>query len=139
MAGLVLFLFAVAAAASLRRYVSRRAVHVHDDEGRHVVPGAALGWRTLGIAAALLALLLMLATSVRVVPVGHALVIFNTVTRSFRVGRHGRPRRTRRWRRSPWRRETDRGRSNMHAPRSESVAMPYVRIRTWRSSCPLRG
>src|SRR5437762_455104 len=89
MAGLVLFLVVITVALAVWRSVSRRAVHVHDGEGHPLVPGMALGARAIGIAAGLLVLLLILTTSIRVVPVGHALVIFNTVTKSFRLGRQG--------------------------------------------------
>jgi regulator of protease activity HflC (stomatin/prohibitin superfamily) len=45
--------------------------------------------RTAGIVGGSIVVLLLLLTSFRVVPVGHALVIFNTVTKSFRLGRQG--------------------------------------------------
>jgi prohibitin 2 len=73
-----------------RAIQSRAHPHVHDAEGRRIAPdlGADLG-RTLGVAGVGLLLFVLLATSIRVVPVGHALVIFNTVTKGFRLGRQG--------------------------------------------------
>jgi prohibitin 2 len=65
----------------------RRGLDVRDAEGRRVRAGwpGSIG----GTLAALVLLLVLLVSSVRVVPVGHALVIFNTVTKSFRLGPQG--------------------------------------------------
>ena len=73
------------------RVAARRfGPQVHDAEG-HRIPtrGAADGARVLATIVAPLLILIVLATSFRVVPVGHALVIFNTLTRSFRLARQG--------------------------------------------------
>lgn len=65
----------------------RRGLDVRDAEGRRVRAGwpGSIG----GTLAALVLLLVLLVSSVRVVPVGHALVIFNTVTKSFRLAPQG--------------------------------------------------
>jgi len=91
MAGLFFFLFFLVVALILWRVLSRRgSVHVHDNEGRRL-PATSPGdvARMIGVVAGPLVLLIVLATSFRVVPVGHALVIFNTVTKTFRLGRQG--------------------------------------------------
>jgi prohibitin 2 len=78
----VAFLFARIAA-------QRRNFEVRDSDGRRLpgpMPNLA---RLVGIAAALLLVFVALAASVRVVPVGEGLVIFNTVTRSLRLARQG--------------------------------------------------
>ena len=73
------------------RLVSRRRrFEVRDADGHRLRPhgGGETGrWLTLGVSAVLL--LILTFASVRIIPVGHALVIFNTVTRSFRLGRQG--------------------------------------------------
>ena len=73
------------------RAVSRRpGLRVHDPEGRRVSAGfPSDGARILAVVVAPLVVLIVLATSFRVVPVGHALVIFNTLTRSFQLARQG--------------------------------------------------
>src|SRR5258705_13692641 len=89
----VLFTFAILAVTGiiLWRLLARRfGLAVHDAEGRRVaahMPND--GARILGAIVLPVLVLMLLATSVRVVPVGHALVIFNTVTKSFRLGRQG--------------------------------------------------
>ena len=68
----------------------RRGVHVHDIDGRRVLPAAGADIaRVLGLIVGPLVLLLLAGTSVRVVPVGHGLVIFNTVTKGFRLAGQG--------------------------------------------------
>jgi len=65
----------------------RRALDVRDAEGRRIragMPGS-VGLTVAG----LVLLLLVLVTSVRVVPVGHGLVIFNTITKGFRLSQQG--------------------------------------------------
>src|SRR5258706_9789574 len=92
MAGFVMFLFfAVIAASVWRALASRHRPQVHDAEGHRVFPAAvgADAGRWLAAIAVPFVLLLVLGSSFRVVPVGHALVIFNTVTRSFRVAPQG--------------------------------------------------
>jgi prohibitin 2 len=87
MLGFVLFLvIAIPVLAILARQI-RRALYVRDAEGRRVRTGMT-GLVAL-VVASLLVLLLVLLTSIRVVPVGHALVIFNTITKSFRLSQQG--------------------------------------------------
>ena len=86
-----LFSFVIALVLGLALYrtvAARMRPGVHDAGGHRLTGGAA---DLLRFAPALVTgfLLLVLATSIRVVPVGHALVIFNTVTRSFRVASQG--------------------------------------------------
>jgi prohibitin 2 len=87
---LVMVVLVVAGLFAWRQILRRRGPRVHDAEG-HRISGdttADVG-RVLAIVVGPLVLLLVLATSFRVVPVGHALVIFNTLTRSFRLARQG--------------------------------------------------
>jgi len=86
-----LFLLIVVGVIVARYYFfSRSHARVHDPEGHAVTPGAATeAVRTASIVGGSVVVLLLLLTSFRVVPVGHALVIFNTVTKSFRLGRQG--------------------------------------------------
>jgi regulator of protease activity HflC (stomatin/prohibitin superfamily) len=87
MLGFVLFLvIAIPVAVILLRQV-RRAFDVRDAEGRRIRSGMPA---RLAVAVVLLvALLVAMVTSVRVVPVGHGLVIFNTITKGFRLSRQG--------------------------------------------------
>lgn len=86
MGGLVTIIVLVIAGLIIWQRVGRRSgARVHDGSGPN--PREILGWG--GVALGLLALLVMMLTTVRSVPVGHALVIFNTVTRSFRLARQG--------------------------------------------------
>jgi regulator of protease activity HflC (stomatin/prohibitin superfamily) len=63
---------------------------VHDADGHRVAADVGRDvFRVLAVAALPLIILIGLASSIRVVPVGHSLVIFNTVTRSFRLARQG--------------------------------------------------
>jgi prohibitin 2 len=73
-----------------RNFLARGATRVHDSTGRPMFPGGPTAAAS-GIAVAILGFLfvVVLATSVRAVPVGHALVVFNTVTRSFRLAGQG--------------------------------------------------
>ncbi len=87
MLGFVLFLvIAVPVVFILARQI-HRALDVRDAEGRRIrsrMPGR------VGLTVALLVLLLLvMVTSVRVVPVGHGLVIFNTITKGFRLSQQG--------------------------------------------------
>jgi len=87
MLGFVLFLaIAIPVILVLARQL-RRALDVRDAEGRRLRTG--MPARVAAIGALLLVLLLLMVTSVRVVPVGHALVIFNTITKSFRLSQQG--------------------------------------------------
>ena len=72
-----------------RYFVARSRATVHDAEGHRIHPGTGEVARTAALAGGSLVVLLVLLTSIRVVPVGHALVIFNTVTKNFRLGRQG--------------------------------------------------
>jgi regulator of protease activity HflC (stomatin/prohibitin superfamily) len=87
MLGFVLFLvIAIPIGVILLRQV-RRAFDVRDAEGRRIRSGMPA---RLAVAVVLLvALLAVMVTSVRVVPVGHGLVIFNTITKGFRLSRQG--------------------------------------------------
>jgi len=91
MAGLFFFLILIAGLVAAGSFLARRgAMRVHDSSGRSVAfgpPGSYV--RTIALAFAGLVLILMLLTTIRVVPVGHALVIFNTVTKDFNVARQG--------------------------------------------------
>jgi len=91
MAGLFFFLVLVAGLAAAGSFLARRgAMRVHDSTGRTVAfgpPGSTV--RTIALAFAGFVLILMLLTTIRVVPVGHALVIFNTVTKGFNVAQQG--------------------------------------------------
>jgi regulator of protease activity HflC (stomatin/prohibitin superfamily) len=87
MLGFVLFLVvAIPVLIVLIRQV-RRALDVRDAEGRRIRSG--MPGRLVLSVVALLAVLLVSVTSVRVVPVGHALVIFNTITKGFRLSQQG--------------------------------------------------
>jgi regulator of protease activity HflC (stomatin/prohibitin superfamily) len=87
MLGFVVFLvIAIPVVLILVRQI-RRALDVTDAEGRRV--RSALPGRMALSVVGLLALLALMVTSVRVVPVGHALVIFNTITKGFRLSRQG--------------------------------------------------
>ena len=91
MAGFLFFLFIlIAGLIAWSLLARRRAVRVHDSEGRRLFPDArGDAARVLGFILVPLIVLLLAATSFRVVPVGHALVIFNTVTRGFRLASQG--------------------------------------------------
>jgi regulator of protease activity HflC (stomatin/prohibitin superfamily) len=87
---LILVIFFVAGLFVWRLIAHRLGTPVHDAEGRRI-SGGAVGdtGRILAIAVGPVVLLIVLATSFRVVPVGHALVIFNTLTRHFRLAQQG--------------------------------------------------
>lgn len=91
MAGLLFFLILVAGLVTLGSYIARRGgMRVHDSTGRTIALGPPRGLVqaiVLGLGAFLFLILLL--TTIRVVPVGHALVIFNTVTKGFTVARQG--------------------------------------------------
>ena len=83
----VLFLvIAIPVVVILARQI-RRALDVRDAEGRRIRSG--LPGRIGVIVVLLLVLLLFMVGSIRVVPVGHALVIFNTITTGFRLSQQG--------------------------------------------------
>jgi len=92
MLGLFLFMIftAVLLAVVIRTLLARRGAAVRDAEGRRI--GPSIGAEVPRIAGTVLLgvlFLVVMATSFRVVPVGHALVIFNTVTKSFRLASQG--------------------------------------------------
>jgi prohibitin 2 len=91
MAGLLFILVLFAGLFTVGSYLAKRTgVRVHDPSGRVVSIGPPAGFgRIVLIGAVALFALITLATTIRVVPVGHALVIFNTVTRSFNVAQQG--------------------------------------------------
>jgi prohibitin 2 len=87
---LFLFLLIVAGVVVARVLLTRGRPKVHDAEGRRISPDVSMeAARVAGLVGGAILLFIVLATSIRVVPVGHALVIFNTITRSFRLGRQG--------------------------------------------------
>ena len=86
MRGFLIALVILAALAVVMARGLKRGFDVRNAEGRRVT-GVAPG--QLGTIAASVAGLVLVIASVRVVPVGHALVIFNTITRSFRLSPQG--------------------------------------------------
>ena len=90
MTTLFLLILALVAALAVYRVTATRAhAGVRDSEGRRLSGGAADALRIVPVIVAGVLLLMLVASSIRVVPVGHALVIFNTLTRSFRVASQG--------------------------------------------------
>jgi regulator of protease activity HflC (stomatin/prohibitin superfamily) len=90
MFGLLFVAIVILVGVVIARAFSRRpTLHVHDSEGRVTAGIPPNAGRTLVLLAGPILLLLLIAGSFRVVPVGHALVIFNTLTRGFRLGRQG--------------------------------------------------
>src|SRR5262245_41279535 len=90
MAGFLVFLILVIGGYFVWRRISGRArPHVHDSGGREILPGVPAVASGVAIALGALLAFALLASSLRVVPVGHGLVIFNTITKGFRLGRQG--------------------------------------------------
>jgi regulator of protease activity HflC (stomatin/prohibitin superfamily) len=91
MAGFFSFIVLVAVGITVWRVFARQSgASVHEAGGRRILPGAAFALGgVLPLIAGAIVLLVLATTSVRVVPVGHGLVIFNTLTRSFRLARQG--------------------------------------------------
>ncbi len=87
MGGLVIVLVLAVGALVAWGQLSRRTARVHDASG-HSVGGAEAG-RTALIAAGLVLVLLSLGTTFRVVPVGHGLVVFNTLSKQFSLATEG--------------------------------------------------
>lgn len=80
-----LVLLVVLAIAALAVTVIQRTRH-----GRTTIVGAPVDVvRRIAVAVPIVLAVLLAAVSVRVVPVGHALVVFNTLTRSFRLAEQG--------------------------------------------------
>jgi len=85
-----LILAAVVAFVVIRILRRRRDVEVLDPKGRRRLPDVLGDARRLVSLALLgLFLLVLIPASIRLVPVGHALVIFNTLSRSFRLAEQG--------------------------------------------------
>src|SRR5437867_5029928 len=90
MAGFLLLVVLALSFVAVAGFLRRQGVDVLDPQGRRRIPGMTGGGRGLLLLAVGVALLLVLIpASIRVVPVGNALVIFNTLTRSFRLARQG--------------------------------------------------
>jgi len=91
MFGILFLVLLIVAGVILARYLlTRRRLRVHDADGRHIGPDATADVvRTAGVVGGVVLLLILLTTSLRVVPVGHGLVIFNTLTRGFRLAQQG--------------------------------------------------
>jgi regulator of protease activity HflC (stomatin/prohibitin superfamily) len=91
MAGLFFLLVFLAVLFTAGSFLARRGgLRVHDLSGRalNAGPPAGAGRFVVALIAGLF-LVIVLATTVRVVPVGHALVIFNTLTKGFRLAEQG--------------------------------------------------
>jgi regulator of protease activity HflC (stomatin/prohibitin superfamily) len=90
MPGLLMALVAaIVVAVVLARLLKRGGVTVLGPDGRRRLPGAGALRGYLGLALTVLFLLILIPASIRVVPVGHALVVFNTVTRNLRLAGQG--------------------------------------------------
>ena len=89
MSGIILFLVLLVGGLAVWRQVVTRSAQVRDASGRPVGPGPFEIVRGIGLALAGLLLLVTLVGTFRVVPVGHGLVIFNTVTKGFTIAGEG--------------------------------------------------
>ena len=91
MPGLLFLIIVVAVGFGLwRAYFRRPRFRVHDSEGKVLISGDSVNaLRVIAVIAIPVVVLILFAVSFRVVPVGHALVIFNTITKGFRLGRQG--------------------------------------------------
>ncbi len=89
MNGLVILVMLILGGLAVWTQVARRGLAVHDAHGRPVGGNPLESIRTLGTVLGLVVLLVLLASTFRVVPVGHGLVIFNTVTRGFSLATEG--------------------------------------------------
>jgi len=89
MASVFVLVFLVVVGLVLYRMITMRMQPgVHDANGRRADAVGDVG-RIVPAVVGAIVLLVLLSTSIRVVPVGHALVIFNNVTRGFRVAQQG--------------------------------------------------
>jgi len=70
-------------------FIKSRGITVLGPDGRRRLPAAGGLGGYLGLGAALLLLLILIPASIRVVPVGRGLVVFNTVTRSLYLAGQG--------------------------------------------------
>jgi len=86
---LMVLVAAIVIAVVVGRLLKSRGVTVLGPDGRRRLPAAGGLGGYLGLGAALLLLLILIPASIRVVPVGHALVVFNTVTRSLYLAGQG--------------------------------------------------
>jgi prohibitin 2 len=90
MVGVIVFVLLVVGGLLLFRRYSPRGIRVHDISGRAILPSSpAAVASAIAIGLGGLLLLIVFTTSIRMVPVGHALVVFNTVTRSFHLAGQG--------------------------------------------------
>ncbi len=89
MGGFLVLLVLAVAALAVWGQVSKRMAHVRDSSGRPVAPSPEAAARTALSVVGVIALLILLTTTFRVVPVGHALVVFNTVTKGFSLATEG--------------------------------------------------
>jgi len=86
---LIIVVLAVLAFVAARLLAKRRGFEVRDADGRRLgAPGMNIA-RIAPIVLAAIIVMVLIPASVRVVPVGHALVIFNTLTKGFRLGHQG--------------------------------------------------
>src|SRR5438477_3850607 len=91
MPGILILIIVGAVGYAVWRAINQaRSPHVHDSGGKVLTAdfGANTG-RTAAILVAGFLVLVLVATSVRTVPVGHALVIFNVLTHGFRTADQG--------------------------------------------------
>ena len=86
---LMVLVAAIVIAVVVGRLLKHRGVTVLDPDGRRRLPAAGGLGGYLGLGAALLLLLILIPASIRVVPVGRGLVVFNTVTRSLYLAGQG--------------------------------------------------
>ena len=86
---MVLFVVAIAVAIVFGLNLRRRRFQVIDPHGRRMLTPGGNPARVAPIALLAVFAVVMVIASVRVVPVGHALVVFNTVTKTFRTARQG--------------------------------------------------
>ncbi|MBI3450348.1 MAG: prohibitin family protein [Acidobacteria bacterium] len=85
----VLAVLALGMIAATRFMKGGRRPHVFDTDGRRVSGPQGPALKNLLVAVPLVLLVLLFLASVRSVPVGNALVIFNTVTKQFDLARQG--------------------------------------------------
>jgi regulator of protease activity HflC (stomatin/prohibitin superfamily) len=86
---LMVLVAAIVIAVVVGRLLKSRGVTVLGPDGRRRLPAAGGLGGYLGLGAALLLLLILIPASIRVVPVGRGLVVFNTVTRSLYLAGQG--------------------------------------------------
>ena len=89
MPGIIVLLVLLVGGLAVWRQLKGSVAQVRDASGRPVGPGPSELLRNLGIGLAVALLLVTAAGTFRVVPVGHALVIFNTVTKGFTIAGEG--------------------------------------------------